>query len=330
MTYTVLYWNRSATPDLMAMIREQMPAGWELLPPPTADTQDDLLTRADFMIVADQAITRAHIDAARRLKMIQHQGVGYERIDIEACRRRGIPVGLTPEGTSTGVAEHVILLVLALYKQLITAASELRAGRWLQWELRQSSFELCGKRLGLVGFGRIGQEVARRALAFDASVLYFDPFLGSKPNLHAQRRETLEELLAESDIVSLHAPATSENRHLINERTLRQMRPNAILVNTARGSLVDERALVTALEQKRISGAALDVLEQEPACADNPLLRFENVLVTPHISAGTRDAYITKMRAVFENLLRLTRGETPRHIVPELKDLTERTKQGQA
>jgi phosphoglycerate dehydrogenase-like enzyme len=277
------------------------------------------------MIVADQAITRSDIDAARRLKMIQHQGVGYERIDIEACREHGILVGLTPEGTSTGVAEHVILLILALYKQLVKAATELKAGRWLQWELRHGSFELSGKRLGLVGFGRIGQEVARRALAFDASVLYFDPFLTTRSNLPVEGMSTLEQLLSESDIVSLHVPATGGNRHFMNERTLAHMRQNAILVNTARGSLVDERALMTALEQKRIAGAALDVLEQEPARADNPLLRFDNVLVTPHISAGTRDAYITKMRAVFENLLRFTRDEIPCYIVPELKGLTTRS-----
>jgi phosphoglycerate dehydrogenase-like enzyme len=321
MSCTVLYWNRSATPELTRLIEEQMPPGWELLVLNTPENATNLLHRADFIIVADQAITKSEINSATSLKMIQHQGVGYERIDLDACRERGILVGLTPEGTSVGVAEHVLLLVLALYKQLVKSVTATRRGNWLQWELRQNSFELSGKRFGLVGYGRIGEEVARRARAFDASILYFDPFREQNPTDKAHRMETLEQLLADSDIVSLHVPACPQNRHLINAKALSHMRPNAILVNTARGSLVDEPALIAAIREKRIAGAALDVLEQEPPSPDNPLLHFDNVLVTPHISAGTRDAYVAKMRAVFDNLLRFVEQLQPRNIVPELEEL---------
>jgi phosphoglycerate dehydrogenase-like enzyme len=276
------------------------------------------LRECDFILVADHAVTAGHIAAAPRLRMIQHQGVGYERIDLEACRARGIPVALTPEGTSIGVAEHTLLLILAVYKQLVKAANGARAGKWMQWQLRGNSFELYGKTLGLVGMGRIGREVAQRALAFGASVIYFDPFVPQLEDLPVRKVDALDEFLAAADIVSLHAPASGVTRHFINTCTLGRMKPGALLINTSRGALVDEAALVEARRSGRLAGAGLDVLEKEPATPDNPLLSFENVIITPHIAAGTRDALATKMRAVFANLLRFTRGEPPRNVVPEL------------
>jgi len=256
--------------------------------------------------------------------MIQHQGVGYERIDLEACRLRSIPVALCPEGTSAGVAEHTLLLILALYKKLLQASSAVKQGKWPQWELRSTSFELFGKRLGVIGLGRIGREVASRALAFGASVSYFDPFAPGSGGDTITAAKSLVDLLQASDIVSLHVPATPANRRLINKTTLGYMQEHAVLINTARGSLVDEEALAEALRNGRLFGAGLDVLEQEPPAADNPLLSCENVLITPHISAGTRDAFRTKMKAVFANLVRYTRRETLLHVVPELADLEQK------
>jgi phosphoglycerate dehydrogenase-like enzyme len=321
MSRTIFYLNPGATEEVCAVIRSQMPPGWTLLAPGAGGDLADGLRGCDFILVADHAVTAEHIAAAPRLRMIQHQGVGYERIDLEACRARGIPVALTPEGTSVGVAEHTLLLILALYKQLVKSALGVGEGKWMQWELRHTSFELCGKTLGLVGMGRIGREVARRALAFDARVTYFDPGVPQPSDLGVRRVESLEEFLGEADIVSLHIPAGGGNRHFANAERLRLMKPGAILVNTARGALVDEAALVDALRSGRLAGAALDVLEKEPPAPDNPLARLENVLITPHIAAGTRDALVTKMRSAFANLVRFTRGEPLRNVVPELADL---------
>ena len=322
MGYTVFYMNPRATAEVCQIIGDQMPQDWQVTLPGVNGEFQTGLASCDFILVADQAISAEHIAVAPRLRMIQHQGVGYERIDLNACRSRRIPVAITPEGTSIGVAEHTLLLILAVYKNLIKASTALRAGSWLQWGLRATSFDLQGKRLGLVGMGRIGRAVAPRALAFGAQVLYCDPLVPDFEGPSVTRVTSLEALLTQADIVSLHVPLTPENRHLINRRTLQLMKPSAVLVNTARGGLIDEVALAEALTSGRIAAAALDVFEQEPPAPDNPLLHLENVLTTPHIASGSRDTLIAKMRSAFANMLRQTRGEPLANVVPELVDLT--------
>ena len=324
MSHCVFYLNPGATDEVLSIIREELPADWRLLPARGADFSPQL-AECDFMLVPDQPIRAEHLAAAPRLRMIQHQGVGYERIDVAACRARGIPLCLTPEGTTTGVAEHTLLLILALYKQLVKAANGVRAGKWMQWELRGGSLELAGKTLGLVGYGRIGREVARRAQAFDASVIFFDPAVNESSDEQVKRCSSLDDLLAASDIVSVHVPVTEKTRKFVNAGFLTKCKPGAVLVNTARGALLDESALMSALRNGHLAGAALDVLTQEPPDQANPLLHMENVLVTPHIAAGTRDALKTKMRAAFANMVRCARGEPLWHIVPELADLFEGT-----
>ncbi len=325
METNVLYWNPSATADLRRIVEHELPPGWQLLVLDQDGAADALLPRCDYMVVADRAVTASDLRRASRLRMIQHQGVGYERIDVAACRERGILLGLTPEGTTTGVAEHTLLLILALYKQLVKAATGARSGVWMQWTLRSNSFEFAGKRLGLVGFGRIGRAVAARARAFDADVWFYDPAVPDGV-AGASRADSMEALLGVSDIVSLHLPGAVANRYLIGSAALARMRPNAILINTSRGNLVDEAALYDALTTGTIAGAGLDVLEAEPPPAGHPLLTLENVLVTPHISAGTVDAFRTKMRAVFANLLRFHRGDVPVHLAPEFAGMDAQSK----
>jgi phosphoglycerate dehydrogenase-like enzyme len=321
MSYTVFYMNPSAPEPVCRVVRGSAPPDWHLLIPSTKGSFRSELASCDFIVVADQTILADHIAAAPQLRMIQHQGVGYERIDLNACRSRRIPVAITPEGTSVGVAEHTLLLILAAYKHLAEAFQGVRLGRWMQWDLRDVSFELNGKCLGLVGLGRIGREVALRALAFGTRIVYFDPLVPEPYGLPVTRAVSLESLLRQADIVSLHVPISQENRYLINSETLAMMKPRTMLVNTARGGLVEEAALAEALTTGRLAFAALDVLEREPPDLDNPLLRLDNVLITPHIAAGTRDALITKMRSVFANLVRYTRGEPLLNVVPELADL---------
>ncbi|MGH2353916.1 MAG: 2-hydroxyacid dehydrogenase [Chloroflexota bacterium] len=307
--------------DLAGFVREALPAGFALEVVATKE-RGELLRRvegADFVVVATTRIDAEVLRAAPRLKHVQHQGVGYDNVDVAACRAVGVSVALTPEGTTIGVAEHTVLLILALYKRLREAESALRAGGWPVWELRSRSFELAGKTLGLVGFGRIGREVAKRAVAFDATVLYYDPARAPADAEEALRvaYAPLDDLLRRSDVVSLHLPLSEATRGVIGERELNLMPPHAVLINTARGPLVDEAALVRALAAGRIAGAGLDVFEREPPDPANPLLAMDNVVVTPHIAAGTRDAFRTKMRAVFANLQRVAAGEAPLNAVAE-------------
>ncbi len=313
MSYTIVYWNR-ATTDVYDVIRGEMPDGWSLvtLEGETKEAWRSQLGQADFLVVADWPITAEDLPAAPTLKMVQHQGVGHEKIDKGALKARGIPLALCPVGTTVGVAEHTILLILAVYKRLVVADTKLRQGTWLQWGLRSTSFELAGKTLGLVGFGRIGQAVAQRAHAFETHILYHDPFLREPPSEASRwnaRAVSFPELLGRSDIVSLHVPTTDETRRFMGTPQFEQMKPSAILINTSRGAIVDEPALTKALETKIIAGAGLDVFEQEPVKPDNPLLKMDNVVLTPHISAGTVDALREKMRAVFANLQRFAEGK---------------------
>lgn len=317
--FKVLYMNY-ATEDVYEIIRSQLPEGFELVTLKKDDDKErlDKIGRVDFILVATAKLTREMLEKAKRLRLIQHQGVGYDTTDVETAKRLGIPIGLTPEGTSIGVAEHTILLILAVYKKLVIAHNSLIKGEWLQFALRPESYEMYGKTLGLVGFGRIGREVAIRAKPFDVRILYYDKYIHASP----EQKEMLgvdevsfEKLLAESDIISLHVPLTDETRGMMNHKAFKAMKHTATLINTARGGLVNERDLYEALRGRVIAGAGLDVFEKEPPSPDNPLFKLDNVILTPHISAGTKDALIAKMQAAFANMVRVTRGEKPINLV---------------
>jgi phosphoglycerate dehydrogenase-like enzyme len=269
------------------------------------------LAEAEFLVAG--RVTSDMLDQAPGLRMIQMPGVGYEHIDVAACEARGIPVAITPEGTVQGVAEHTIMMMLALYKHLIDAHNALRAGRWIHAELRPIALMLQGKRVGIVGMGRIGREVARRLQGWDVELVYSD--LGRLPAdveraLNARFLE-LDELLRSSDIVTLHVFLSEASRHLIGGRELSLMQPSAILINTSRGEVVDEAALYRALRDRRIQAAGLDAWAEEPTPPDNPILTLDNVLVTPHMATGNRDAMIRKSEAVYANFQRVLRGEEP-------------------
>jgi D-3-phosphoglycerate dehydrogenase len=303
--------------DVEAIIRGCLPDGFSLRVRGADETPVDVVSEADFILVATTPLTAEVIAAAPRLKLIQHQGVGYDNVDVAAAAQAGIPVGLTPEGTSKPVAEFVFLLILSLYRNLFVANQTLRQGQWLQWQLRPQSYNLLGKRLGIVGLGRIGREVAGRAKAFECQLLYYDtvrPATEVEAELEVEYAP-LDDLLAKSDIITLHVPRTEETRGMIGAAELVRMVPTALLINTARGGLVDEAALYQALTSGQIAGAGLDVFAVEPPSADNPLLHLDNVVATPHIAAGTRDALANKMRAAFANMQRVAEGQAPRNQV---------------
>lgn len=304
----VLYLSH-ATADVYSIIRSAVPDGFELM---TLDLDDDAERRrkaaqAEVVIVAATPLTRPVIDAARRLELVHHQGVGWQdTTDHAALRERGIALALTPEGTTVGVAEHTVLLMLAVLKRLPFADSELRAGRFHINALRPVSRELAGLCIGYVGMGRIAQAVADRLRAFGTRGIFFDPNVASADGL---QRASFDEVLRQADIVTLHVPLTAETRHMMGAQQLSQMKRGAFLVNTARGQLIDEAALIDALRSGHLAGAALDVFESEPVAVNHPLSAFSNVVLTPHIAAGTRDALATKMKALFSNVQRFYRGE---------------------
>jgi phosphoglycerate dehydrogenase-like enzyme len=311
----LVFYNSHATPDVYAIIRAAAPPGYELL---TLDADSDAercarIAHADVVIVAATPLRKAHIDAAPNLRLVQHQGVGWQdTVDAPALFARSIRLALTPEGTTTGVAEHAILLMLAACKLLPFADTELRAGRFHINALRPFSFELAGRTVGYLGFGRIGQAVAERLRAFGCTAIYHDPAVPADPARDAAlaaRRVAFAELLRESDVLSIHVPLTATTRGLIGRDAMAQMKPTAILVNTARGGIVDEDALADALAEGRLAAAGMDVFAKEPPDPAHRLFALRNVVVTPHISAGTRDALTTKMRAAFANIERFHRGE---------------------
>jgi D-3-phosphoglycerate dehydrogenase len=246
-------------------------------------------------------VTRAAIAAATRLEVIGRAGAGVDTIDVEAATERGIIVMNTPGGNTTAVAEHTLALLLALARRVPVADATLKAGRWEKTRLQ--GVELLGKTLGILGLGRIGTEVARRALGFRMQVLAYDPYLtrDAAERLGVESVE-LDELLSRSDFITIHTPLTGDTRHLIGEAELARMKPGVRLINCARGGIIDEAALACALASGHVGGAGLDVFEQEPPPADHPLLRFEQVVLTPHLGAATDEAQSAVARAIADQV----------------------------
>ncbi|MEM8664152.1 MAG: NAD(P)-dependent oxidoreductase [Pseudomonadota bacterium] len=304
-----VFYNSLGTPEMYALIRARAGSGIELI---TLETDDDAercakIADCEVAIVAAKPLTAGVIEAGARLCLIHHQGVGYhDTVDLEAARAKGLRLALTPEGTTIGVAEHTVLLALGAARRAAFADAELRQGRWHVNALRPVSVELYGKLVGYIGFGRIGQEVARRLNAFGTHGAFHDPDVEASDL--AQSRP-FDWIIENADILTLHVPLTATTRHLVSAEAIARMKPSAILINTARGGIVDDAALAGALASGRLLAAGLDVFEGEPIEADNPLTGLPNVFLTPHISAGTRDALGHKMDALFANLRRFKAGE---------------------
>jgi phosphoglycerate dehydrogenase-like enzyme len=312
-THQVFYFSH-APENVYAIIREEVPPGLELV---TIDQDSDeerkrKIADCEVVVVAAKPMRREFVDAAHRLKLLHHQGVGYQdTVDVAALKARNIALALTPAGTTIGVAEHAVMLTLAVCKRLTFADSELRQGRWHINSLRPYSFELFGRTVGYVGMGRIGREAAARFKAFGTAGIYHDPVVqlpAEEERALGLSRVGFDELITRADVITLHVPSGKETRHLIGEAALGRMKPQAIVINTARGTIIDEQALCRALQSGRIAGAGLDVYEEEPFRPENPLAALPNVVLTPHIAAGTRDALKAKMRALFQNVQRFFAG----------------------
>ncbi|MEM5871816.1 MAG: hydroxyacid dehydrogenase [Candidatus Aenigmatarchaeota archaeon] len=237
---------------------------------------------ADILIVRSATkVDKTIIDKAKNLKLVIRGGVGLDNIDVEYCKQKGIRVENTPEASSIAVAELTFALMLGAIRNIVKAHTSMKNGQWMK-ELKGS--ELYGKTLGIIGLGRIGTEVAKRAKAFGMRVITYTKSKNKKSEF--AEFVSFDKLLRESDIISLHVPLTDETKNMINKKTISKMKDGVILVNTARGGLVNENDLVEALKQGKIKYACLDVYQNEPPI-NSPILSLENVLLTPHLGAQT-------------------------------------------
>ena len=272
---------------------------------------------ADAIITRTSPVAAADIARARRLKVIGKHGVGVDNIALDAARERGIPVVNTPGANADAVAELVLGLALAAARGIVAGDAALRAGRQAA-ALGPGGHELAGKRLGIAGFGQVGRRVADLfARALRAPVIAYDPALAPAAirQLGATPAPSLDALLAESDVLSLHLPLTPATRDLIGARELARLPEGAILINTARGGIVDEAALAEALARGRPAAAACDVFLQEPPPVDHPLLRLANFIATPHLGGATAEALDRVGLMVVEQVLEVLAGKPPRHRV---------------
>jgi D-3-phosphoglycerate dehydrogenase len=275
-----------------------------------------LVKDADGYIAGLDQIDASVIEAASKLQVIARYGVGIDQVDVQAATRRGIVVTNTPGANSVAVAELAIGLMLALGRRICRSDQATRSGEWP----RYSGVGLRGKTVGLVGFGAIGREVATRLKAFGCRIVVADPCVDPDcADTYAAQLVPLEELLASSDFVSLHASVNSSTSRMVDRTFLKKMKPGAFLVNTARGELLDEDALCDALERGHLAGAALDCFREEPPALDHPLLSFPQVIVTPHTGSHTDDATNAMGWMSLTACLAVLRGERPTHVVnPEV------------
>jgi glyoxylate reductase len=280
----------------------------ERLPPPHDELIQHVRQVEGLLCMLTDRVDADLIAEASSLRVISNYAVGYDNIDVAAAAARGIPVGNTPDVLTDATADLAFALLLAAARKLPEAIAAVHAGDWLSWDPeRHLGAEVHGATLGLIGYGRIGQAVARRAEGFEMTVIH----TGS----HNDRAE-LDELLSASDFISLHVPLTPRTRDLIDAAALAKMKPTAILINTARGGIVDQRALAQALRDGTIAGAALDVTDPEPLPADDPLLEAPNLIVVPHIGSATRAARERMAELAVDNLLAGLDGRPLPHQIP--------------
>ena len=313
-------------PQIKAAIEAAVPPNWvvRFTPKNTLTARAGVLREANIVFVMAAPMPKELLAEARRLFFIQKLGAGVDRLDLEVCRSRGIGVARLHAGNSIPVAEHTVLLMLAVYRQLPQIDARTRAGSWSKEDARGTHRQVSGKTVGLVGFGAIGKEVAKRLRGFDVNILYFDP-VRAKPEVEKSLGVTyadLDELVRTADIVSLHLPLMKETQSIINATRIRAMKPGAVLINCARGGLVDEAALVEALKAGRLFGAGIDAFAMEPPVG-SPLLALDNTVVTSHLAGATLDNFAGIVARAVENTQTVLRGgtlpETDVVIAPDCK-----------
>jgi phosphoglycerate dehydrogenase-like enzyme len=301
------------SPEVRRVVERNLPEGleWFCLDSRERKEMAEKAEKADFFGVGTLPVSGELISAAGSLKLIQKFGIGVDRIDMDTARRLGTPVAITAGGNAVAVAEHAVMLMLAVLRKLSHIHEKLRQGVWLKAEIRLITHELFEKTVGLIGLGHIGKEVARRLKPFETRLIYYDTI---RPRREVEeqlgvRFAPMEELLRTADLISVHVPLTPKTEKMIGRREFQVMKKDAILINTARGEVVDETALHEALADGTLGGAGLDVFAAEPPPKDSPLLRLENVVASPHSAGLTLETYSRVLRHGFDNMLKVSRGE---------------------
>ena len=304
---------------ILATARAMLPPGFDLV---VADIDTPAFAKAmldaDYFMGFARGIGTDFFRAAPKLKLIQLISAGYDRVDLEAARTAKVPVSNNGGANSVAVAEHTLMLILAVAKKLVWQHNHVVAGRWRVGDFNQTRlYEVEGKTLGIVGLGNIGKKVARRAQGFDMRVQYYDIVRLSEDQEDALgvRFVLFEELLRTSDIVSLHVPLGETTRNLMGAREFGMMKPTALFINTCRGPVVDENALHQALTTGKILAAGLDVMVDEPPKTDHPLFKLENVTITPHTAGPTWENWAKAFRNAFDNIQRVANSRDPRCVV---------------
>lgn len=296
-------------PEGMAVLEARSGLGVRVVDGDDPATLLDAVATAAAILVRTTPIGADVIAAASALRVVSRHGVGYDNVDVAALNARGIPLAIAAAANRISVAEHALAMLLTLAKAALPHDAAVRAGNWaIRNELR--AFEIFGKRLLLVGFGRIGREVASRARAFGMDVAVHDPYVdpAALADLGCSAAPSLDTAIAEADAISLHLPLTAATRHVIDARRLALMKPGALLVNTARGGLIDEQALARALAAGSLRGAGIDVFADEPPRPDNPLLAAPNALLSPHNAGVTDESMVRMATEAAQNILDVLDG----------------------
>ena len=309
----VIFFNGQSN-EVAEIVRQTMPSGFELqvYSSTLTDAEKGAILEAggDYLILHPAQLAEALMAKARNLRHIQLLTAGYDKVDIDAARRLNISVATNGGANAWAVAEHTVALLLQLYKKLIQCDCSVRAGTWRKPITGMNTFELAGKKVGLIGVGKIGTKVAKRLKAFETDILFVNQHAVSGAEFDGQR-VSLETLLRESDVISIHVPLSDETRGMIGASEFAQMKQTAVLLNTSRAEVVDEAALEWALRNGRIAGAGLDVYHHEPIPTTSGLLSLQNVVLTPHTAGHSYEAWFRRSRFAWENIQRVADGHPP-------------------
>ena len=301
--------------NVIELARGMAPAGFETIVAQAGDPmiEEHLGDASYFACYPNVDLGPGFHAKAPKLKLIQLLSAGFDAVDTEAAKAAGVPVCNNGGANAISVSEHAIMLMLTVARRVVWQHENVRNGRWRGNGPAPKMFELANKTLGVVGLGNIGKKTARLAKAFGMNVTYYDirRLSEDEEDQLGVRFRVLREVLRDSDFISLHVPLDDTTRHMIGKAELEEMQPHAILVNTARGPVIDEKALHDHLAAGKIFGAGLDVFDQEPPPADNPLFGLDNVVLTAHFAGPTSDNHTARFRNAFDNFQRVERGEKP-------------------
>lgn len=294
-------------------------------------TEDEVIANcqdADGVLIgANEPFTKRVIESLHKCKVISRFGIGYDNVDVKAATEKGIAVSIVPDYCVNEVSDNAMAFILAFARKILPFIQAVRAGQWkagtpLAIQIGRETHRFQTQTLGIIGLGRIGKALTPKAQAFGLKVIAYDPYLSqAQVEQLGVRLVQFEQLLRESDYISVHAPLTSETRHLINLEAFKKMKPTAYFINNARGGIVDEQALYTALSDRIIAGAGIDVTEPEPPKAENPLLQLDNILITPHSAWFSQESVVEMRQRAVEAVVQVLQGGWPRFMAdPELKE----------